>query len=63
MAEQIRTKQNVHDIPILYKNLMEGYTGEKAETSFQLKDDGSFPELYAPGYDNNGVAEISATCL
>lgn len=58
-----RASRDVKDIPLLYESVMRGYSGEKTEASPQLKEDGSFMELYAPGYDNNGVAEISAKCL
>ena len=43
--------------------MMKGYDGETIVTYPQLKEDGYFMELYAPGYENNGVAEVSAKCL
>lgn len=62
-SEITRASGDVNDIPMLYERLMVGYPGGKAETSPQLKEDGSFLELYAPGYENNGVADITAKCL
>lgn len=62
-SEIARASQDVNDIPLLYEGMMKGFAGEAIVTSPQLKEDGYFMELYAPGYENNGVAEVSAKCL
>lgn len=62
-SDNTRASKDVKDIPMLYNRLMGGYTSDETETHFQRNEDGSFMELYAPGYDNNGIAEISAMCL
>ena len=59
----MRVSKDINDIPMLYNRLMDGYTSCKADTPSALNEDGRFMELYAPGYDNNGIAEISAKCL
>lgn len=62
-SEITRASQDVNNIPLLYEGMMNGYAGDTMVTTPQLKEDGSFMELYAPGYENNGVAEVSAKCL
>ena len=62
-SELTRASQDVNNIPLLYEGMMKGYDGETMVTSPQLKEDGYFMELYALGYENNGVAEVSAECL
>ena len=61
--DNMRVSKDINDIPMLYNRLMDGYTSCKAEIPSTFDEDGRFVELYAPGYDNNGIAEISAKCL
>ena len=62
-SEKSLASLDVDDISVLYDRLMNGFSSEMIETSSLLKEDGHFVELYAPGYDNNGVADVSAKCL
>ncbi|MBO6252378.1 MAG: hypothetical protein J6O49_01815 [Bacteroidaceae bacterium] len=62
-SEKTRMSKDVKDIPLLYESIMDGYAGSKTDAMSILDDCGLLMELYAPGYDNNGVADISAKCL
>ncbi len=62
-SENTRMSNDVKDIPMLYESIMVGYAGAKTDALSILDDGGLLMELYAPGYDNNGVADISAKCL
>lgn len=61
--ENSLASKDVKDIHILYESMMAGFSEEKAYAVSILDEDGYLVELYAPGYDNNGVADISAECL
>ena len=62
-SENTRMSNDVKDIPMLYESIMVGYAGAKTDALSILDDGCLLMELYAPGYDNNGVADISAKCL
>ncbi len=63
VLDYTRPSKDVKDIPMLYESIMVGYTGEKADSLPVLDENDGLGDLYAPGYDNNGVADISAKCL
>ena len=62
-SENTQASKDVKDIPMLYESIMFSYSGAKTDAISNLDDGGFLMELYAPGYDNNGVADISANCL
>lgn len=62
-AENTLMSKDIKDIPMLYESIMVGYAGAKTDAVSILDDGGLLMELYAPGYDDNGVADISARCL
>ena len=51
------------DIQSLYNKIMEGYSGENTDYSSAREVDGYYHKLYAPGYEENGVAEVVAKCI
>ena len=48
---------------MLYDSVMKGYSSIDFGFSSELMEEGYYHKLYAPGYDNNGIAEVSAKCL
>ena len=42
---------------------MEGYSGESTDYLSVGEVDGYYHKLYAPGYEENGVAEVVAKCV
>lgn len=61
--ETNRASRDANDIAKLYESMMKGYAEDRADSFPLLKEDGYFTVLYAPGYENNGVAELSAESL
>lgn len=54
---------DVNIIPELYQDIMRNYSFTTMENNPVSMENGYYHVLYAPGYENNGVADIVANCV
>lgn len=62
-SETLKTMYENSDIQSLYDKMMEGYSKEGFFPLSTGSEDGYYHKLYAPGYEENGVAEVVAKCI
>lgn len=62
-SDSLKSLHEKNDIPSLYDTIMNGYPKESTDFPLVGAEDGYYQKLYAPGYEENGVAEVVATCI
>lgn len=61
--ERLKSMCENRDIQSLYDKMMDGYSIEGVFPPSISSEDGYYHKLYAPGYEENGVAEVVAKCI
>ena len=61
-GESVQMKDDKNDIHSLYDKIMQGFNGKAFDTTSEVNEDGNYHVLYAPGYEEMGVAEVVAQC-
>ena len=61
-GEPTQVKEDKNDIHSLYGTMMQGFDSKAFATTSELNEDCNFHMLYAPGYEDMGVADIVAQC-
>ena len=62
-SETLQSMRENSDIQSLYNKIMERYSEDNSDYSSAREVDGYYHKLYAPGYEENGVAEVVAKCI
>lgn len=61
-SDELKTLLKENSIDTLYNKVMQGYSGGVMDIATDVMKDGNYRVLYAPGYEEIGIADVVAQC-